>query len=370
METLSRILIIKLGSIGDVVHTLPAVADLKYAFPEIQVDWLVERKASVILTGNPLLHEVIEVDTQSWRRSPLGGTILKDIIRKISHLRRQRYDLALDFQGLWKSAAFGYFSGAKRLIGFDRENLREPSCRLLYDEAVIHDDGVHHVIDIYRLLSRRLGAAPRTCHFELNVPVKDEAYITSQLSLHQTEKFVILNPGGGWETKNWDPKNYAELCQRLRQSLGLKSVITWGPGEEDLVEKLRQFCRTDPPAIFPTTIPQYIALARRAVLFVGGDTGPMHLASACGTPVVGIFGPTDPRRNGPFHSEDRVVFHRVDCGPCYKRSCVKYQQKCIRLVTVDEVFEAVEERLGQKFGQIGFHEEDRPDRSLGEQCGG
>ena len=356
MEGLSRILIIKLGSIGDVVHALPAVADLKHAFPEAQLDWVVERKASVILKGNPLLHEIIEVDTQEWRRSLLNPVALAEVFEKIFHLRRQHYDVALDFQGLWKSAAFGYFSGARQVIGFDREHLREPSCRLLYDGTATSEPGVRHVIDINRLLSRKLGAVPIANRFDLSVSREDEEYITSKMSLHQIGRFVILNPGGGWGTKNWEPGNYARLHQRLRQTSNFRTVLTWGPGEEELVEKVVQFCKTDPPVTFPTTIPQFVALARRATLFVGGDTGPMHLAAACGTPVVGIFGPTDPGRNGPFSSEDRVVVHAVACGPCYKRSCEKYQQKCIRMITVEEVFQAVLERLGFDHVPVVFRE--------------
>jgi lipopolysaccharide heptosyltransferase I len=345
MGALSRILIIKLGSLGDVVHTLPAVAALKKSHPETQIDWLVERKCGVLLRNNPLVHEVIEVDTQQWRKSLLSPQVLGQLKALARRLRNNHYDVALDFQGLWKSAAFGYFSGAKRVVGFDKRVLKEPGCSILYDTRILPRAQATHVIDIYGELVHSLGAETNGLRFDLNTSENDDAYVSTQLALLQVDDFVILNPGGGWITKNWDPENYAALHLRLRQTTRLQTLLTWGPGEEHLIEQIVRHCKQDPPVTFPTTIPQFIALVRRARLFVGGDTGPMHLASACGVPVVGIFGPTDPLRNGPFSEKDIVVSHRVPCGPCYKRSCKVYNKECMRLVTVDEVHKAVLQRL-------------------------
>jgi lipopolysaccharide heptosyltransferase I len=351
MESPRRILIIKLGSIGDVVHTLPALADLKRSFPDAEIDWLVESKARVILTGNPWLHNVVEIDTHKWRRSWSFQT-LAEMRRIASSLRRRRYDVALDFQGLWKSAFLGKVSGAGKLIGFDRTTLKEPGCRMFYDEQIKPAPAVRHVIDIYKELLRSIGVTLAPHRFHLSVPREDEQFISQQLSSRQIGDFVILNPGGGWETKNWAPENYALLHDKLRQETDLQSILTWGPGEEPLVEKVLRACVTAPPVTFPTSLYQLIALLKRSQLFVGGDTGPLHLAAACGTPIVGIFGPTDPLRNGPFSPEDIVVSHQVPCGPCYKRTCPIYNKECLRLVQVDEVFEAVLRRLSAKGQKI------------------
>jgi heptosyltransferase I len=351
MESPRRILIIKLGSIGDVVHTLPALADLKQSFPEAEIDWLVESKARVILTGNPWLHEVVEIDTHKWRRSWSVAT-LGEMRRVVSKLRGRRYDVALDFQGLWKSAFFGKVSGARKLIGFDRTTLKEPGCRMFYDEQIKPAPAVRHVIDIYKELLRSLGITPGPYRFHLSVPSEDQKYISQQLSSRQIDDFIILNPGGGWDTKNWAPENYALLHDKLSQETGLPSVLTWGPGEEPLVDSILRASVGAPPVSFPTSLYQLIALLRRAKLFVGGDTGPLHLAAACGTPIVGVFGPTDPLRNGPFLPEDIVVSHQVPCGPCYKRTCPIYNKECLRLVQVDEVLEAVLRRLNSKRQKI------------------
>jgi heptosyltransferase I len=344
METPRRILIIKLGSIGDVVHTMPALADLKQSFPQAEIDWLVESKARVILTGNPWLHEVVEIDTHKWRRSWSIAT-LGEMRRIASKLKGRRYDVALDFQGLWKSAVLGKVSGARKLVGFDRTTLKEPGCRMFYDEQIKPAPAVRHVIDIYKELLRSLGVTPGPHRFHLSVSREDEQTIAQQLSSRQVHDFVILNPGGGWDTKNWAPENYALLHDKLRQETGLHSVLTWGPGEEPLVDGVLRSCSGTPPVTFPVSLPQLIALLKRARLFVGGDTGPLHLAAACGTPIVGIFGPTDAQRNGPFSHEDIVVSHQVPCGPCYKRTCPIYNKECLRLVQVDELLQAVLRRL-------------------------
>jgi len=347
METLRRILIIKLGSIGDVVHTLPALADLKRSFPEAEIDWLVESKARVLLNGNPWLQDVVEIDTHKWRHSWSFET-LAEMRRIASKLRGRRYDVALDFQGLWKSAVLGRVSGARKLIGFDRTTLKEPGCRMFYDEQIKPGPPVRHVIDIYKELLRSLEVIPGPHRFHLSVSSEDEQYISEQLSSRRIDDFIVLNPGGGWDTKNWAPENYALLHDKLRQETGVPSVLTWGPGEEPLVDSILRACVGTPPVTFQASLRQLVVLLRRARLFVGGDTGPLHLAAACGTPIVGVFGPTDPLRNGPFSPEDIAVSHQVPCGPCYKRTCPIYNKECLRLVQVDEVFRAALRRLEVK----------------------
>ena len=344
METPRRILIIKLGSIGDVVHTLPALADLKESFPEAEIDWLVESKARVLLDGNPWLRDVVEIDTHKWRRSWSLAT-LAEMRRVVGRLRSRCYNVALDFQGLWKSAVLGRVSGARKVIGFDRTTLKEPGCRVFYDEQIRLAPAVRHVIDIYKELPRSLGVIPGPHRFHLTVSSEDERYVQGQLASRKIDDFVVLNPGGGWDTKNWEPENYALLHDKLREETGWPSVLTWGPGEERLVERILRACAGTPPVTFPASLRQLVALLRRARLFVGGDTGPLHLAAACGTPIVGIYGPTNPLRNGPFSPEDIVVSHQVPCGPCYKRTCPVYDKECLRLVQVEEVFQAVLRRL-------------------------
>ncbi len=351
---MNRILIIKLGSIGDVVHTLPALSDLRASFPRARIDWLVEKQAAVLLRNHPWLDRVIEVDTRKWRRALWRPRIWNEIFHGLSQLRQQRYEVAFDFQGLWKSAAFGLFSGARLLVGYDKDHLKEPGCRILYGKRVSPRPAAPHVSELHRALVGSQGAPRGPGGFGLGVEEQDRAYVEAQLAQRRLKEFIILNPGGGWVTKNWSPSNYGLLHHRIRRELGLKTVLTWGPGEEDLVREVMAACPDDTPPTFSTTLPQFIALARRARLFVGGDTGPLHLATACRTPVVAIFGPTDPGRNGSPHPEDLAVFHPVPCGPCYKRTCWKYRCQCMTLVTVDQVFDAVVRRLEQPRSQASL----------------
>lgn len=340
-----RFLIIKLGSIGDVVHTLPALATLKRTFPEAEVDWLVEKKARIVLEGNSFIHEIIEADTHRWRKSWWTAGVLKEIISLLHKLRARSYDVAIDFQGLWKSAALGYFSNSQYFLGFDTNALKEPGCRVFYKRRISPSPQSNHVVERYMDLVRSLGNVTLSYDFDLNVSGADEDYISEQLISRGIQEFVILNPGGGWVTKNWLPENYAALHDKLHGTQGLESVVTWGPGEESLVERMVGCCKTKPPARFPTTIPQFIALARKAKLFVGGDTGPLHIAAACGTPVVGIYGPTGPARNGPFGQEEWVAWENVPCGPCYLRSCEIYHNECLRKIDVERVFNLIMGRM-------------------------
>jgi heptosyltransferase I len=346
MTSFKSILVIKLGSIGDVLHTLPAVAALRASFPEARIDWLVEKKARVLLEGNPALHSIIEVDTRSWRRTPLSGATRRQMWKVLRDLRSAHYDLAIDFQGLWKSAAFAFFSGARQRLGFDATHLKEPGCRFFYHQRVNPQVKSKHIIQKNNDLVSACGAKLKEWVFTLPYSEQDEAYVADRLREFEVHDFVIVNPGGGWPTKNWPARNYGELSQRIQRQLGLRCLLTWGPGEEPLVLEAREdTAGTIPLATFPTTLLQFIALARRARLFTGGDTGPMHLAAACGTPVVAILGPTDPSRNGPWSPLDEVVYHPLPCGPCYKRSCEVFQTRCLKEISVDEVFEAVARRL-------------------------
>ena len=340
-----RFLIIKLGSIGDVIHTLPALATLKRAFPDAEVDWLVEKKARIVLDRNSLIHAVIEADTHRWRKFWWTPGTLSELSCLIRRLRARKYDVAIDFQGLWKSAAFGYFANPRLFMGFAAEALKEPGCRIFYKNRISPSPQSNHVVEKYLDLVRSLGDVIPTYNFDLNVSEEDERYVSQQLISHGIQKFVILNPGGGWITKNWLPENYAELHDKLHLTFGLETVLTWGPGEESLVDRIIDYCRTKPPARFPTTIPQFTALARKAALFVGGDTGPLHIAAACGTPIVAIYGPTDPVRNGPFGQGDWVAWEKVPCGPCYQRTCEIYQNECLRRIHIGQVFDLITRRM-------------------------
>jgi heptosyltransferase-1 len=337
-------LIVKLSSIGDVVHAMPAVAALRRAFPTARLTWVVERVAAPLLLGAPGLDEVIVLDTRGWRRQWHRWEVLRQAAACLSRLRRYPVDVALDFQGLMKSAAVAWYSRARRRIGFATDALREPPGRLAYTEQVAVSPSEHVIRANLRLVEALGVAPPETYEFWLP-PLEDEAaYVAGQLSRQGiTGRFALLNPGGGWVTKRWPAANFGYLAELLWRQHGLASVVTYGPGETSLVAQVQAVVRAAPVASFPTNLREYLALARRATVFVGGDTGPLHLAAAVGTPIVGLYGPTSAERNGPFAPADRVVGLDAACRTdCYRRTC---QQHICMDISVSLVAQAVGDRL-------------------------
>jgi heptosyltransferase I len=364
-----RIVIVKLSSIGDVVHTLPAAALLRRSLPGAQIAWVVERRASALLKDSPVLDELIEVDTRAWRKQMLSSATLDEIHAQLVQLRGSRssngnsrnVDIAIDFQGLLKSGLVAKASGALRRIGFETNELREKASRFFLTEQV---ETAHykHVIDKNLALAQRAIASEAMSQnisvdnlnshydFPINVTSDDERYI-EQVSSERGSRFAIINPGGGWPTKLWPAQSYGQLADWLHGEHGLISFVTYGPGEEALAQTVASSSRSAVARPFASTLKQFVALARRAELFVGGDTGPLHLAAASGTPIVGIYGPTSPERNGPFNKLDVTVGRNLWCRPdCHRRSC--WHWECLG-IAVSEVARAVSKRLASS--EVGIH---------------
>ena len=340
-----RILIVRLSALGDLVHTLPVAAALRTAFPDARVDWLVDDRFQAFVELVP----VVEVSI-GWPRQRL-----RKLAGVIGQLRRTRYDVALDVQGLLKSATAARLSGARRVIGFERTHLREPSAGAFYTEAVpVHD--VPHVIEKNLLLAAHVGGRTTDPEFPISVPASEAVAETRrQLGLGHDARFVVLNPGTAWDSKCWDAARFGAVASRLREVYDLRSVVTWGPRDE--ARALTAVEASEGAAILapPTGIGDLSAYARVAAVVVSGDTGPLHLAAAVGAPVVGIYGPSDPRRNGPWNAGDEVVSRFERCG-CQRilasaggrgvvvRQCDQVPS-CLAEITVDDVMRAVGRRL-------------------------
>jgi ADP-heptose:LPS heptosyltransferase len=252
--------------------------------------------------------------------------------------------VALDFQGLWKSAAWARFSGARRVIGFAPEWRRERSSGLLIGESVALPGDAVHVIDKNLSLLRALGIqAVGQRRFPLPDTAAEAARVEKELAALGLREYVVLNPGGGWASKLWPPEAYGRLAQALHAD-GLPSIVSWGPGEDGLADRVVAASGGVARRSFPTTLLEYVELARGARLVVAADTGTLHLACAIGTPVVGLFGPTDPARNGPFAAADRVVRRVPPCAPCHRRVCPTHAG-VMETIPVEEVVAAARDRL-------------------------
>jgi lipopolysaccharide heptosyltransferase I len=340
-----RFLIVRLSSIGDIVHALPAAAALAETFPQAQIHWVVERRFALLLEGNPHLHRVVELDTVGWRRSLTASSTWHDIWNGVSELRRTVYSAALDFQGLWKSAVVTWLSRARERIGFNERWLREPSASVLYTQRVAPPERVHVVAENLALVER-LGARAGTWQFPLPWNEEDDAYVDTQFSALGSGGVILINPGGGWRTKCWSPENYAALIRQLAGIRNEQILLTGSPSEEAMIGGILQTAGVKRARYLPTTLVQYIALARRARLFIGGDTGPLHLAAAVGTPIVGIYGPTDPVRNGPFAAQDIALSNRGPINHTRRGANPEY----LSGISSAAVVAAVEERLARAHG--------------------
>jgi heptosyltransferase-1 len=339
-----RILIIKLGAIGDVVHTLPALAVLRRALPEAHLAWAVERGGGAkILRGNQYLDELIELDLRGWRKTLTRAETIAAIRQQIAQLRCARFDLSLDFQGLLKSAMVAWLPRIPRRIGFAKAVLREPQSAWLLTEQVAADDA-DHIIKKNLGLVRHLGCdISGEFEFPISLDAEDERFADEQVNRCEGA-LAILNPGGGWATKLWYTSEFAVVADRLWEVYGIRSAVTYGPGELSLAQAVIAQTRTGAAFLLDSTLKQFLALARRANLFLGGDTGPMHLAAAARTPIVALFGPTSARRNGPFAPNDLVIERfDLDCRVgCYRRYCS--HTSCMKL-PVETVWQGIVNRL-------------------------
>jgi lipopolysaccharide heptosyltransferase I len=352
-----RILIVKLGSIGDIVHTLPALAVIRKAMPQAKISWVVEHRSAEILRDNPILDRLIEVDTKALRRGLVSGETLRAPRQQLRQLRASAFDLALDFQGLIKSASIARLSGARRIFGFSRDALREPVSRIFLSKSIPTSKNSHVIRKNLALVHGALGISVSQDSPDLEFPISTNADHKAEgqnAALDAGGPFAILNPGGGWPTKLWSAERFGRLADELWSHHGLHSLITYGPGEAELAQQALASSQSGQARAVSLSLKGFYELAKRAQVYVGGDTGPTHIAVAAGTPIVGLFGPTEWWRNGSLRAEDICVERNdIDCRTdCHRRACSKWI--CMD-IEVERVFQAVSERLkvGQAFLPVG-----------------
>jgi heptosyltransferase-1 len=329
-----RILIVRLGAMGDVIHALPAVSRLKHAFPEVRVSWLIEPKWSPLLEGNPCVDEVIAVPTEAWRRRPASFATWSDTARLRRRLRAASFDAAIDFQGLLKSAMLARLSGAARVCGFARQELREPLARVFYSECVA--SGARHVVDKNLALARALGASSGPVEFPLPPG-------NAQRDMPEGE-FVLASPVGGWKAKQWPPQYYARLAELLHRRTGMILLLDCAAADRAYCEQIRRLAPAASCQLQISSLEGLIAATRRARAVVGIDSGPLHLAAALGVGGVAIFGQTDPARNGPY-GDTFTVLRAPDALTSYKRE--DDLAPSMATIRPEQVWQALEARLAQ-----------------------
>lgn len=340
-----RILIVKLGSIGDIIHTLPSLAAIRRAIPDAEISWVAEERSAGILRDNPLLDNLIEADTQSLRGGMVIEQILLNVSKQIRDLRKITFDIAIDFQGLWKSAMIAKLSGAKRRWGFSREGLREPSSRILLTDSVDLPKQIHVIRKNLALARGALGIEIPDENFDFPIATSDvDKKEANQIIERSGNNFAVLNPGGGWVTKLWHAEKFGQLADVLWTENRLVSVIATGPNETDLAKRVAASSSSGKIILTQPSLKGFYELVKQSRVYVGGDTGPTHLAVAAGAPVVGLFGPTEWWRNGSPNADDLCVERSdIDCRvDCHRRTCTKWI--CMDS-DVETVYEAVALRI-------------------------
>lgn len=334
--TPSSVLIVRLGALGDIVHAMPVVTALREAWPDVEVGWLVLAPYAELVRR---VEGVTHVHSVGRRLDP-GA---------LRALRRAHYDVCLDLQGLMKSALWARGSGARRIVGFSRGLLREPLARVFYDETGGLSAG--HVIDRNVSLLAGLGVVPAARPaIRLMVPPSTVAASARMMLGGDDVPFALINPGAGWPNKRWPPARFGMLADRLLASQGLRSLVVWGPGEASLAAAVVRASVAEAAMMAPQSdVLDVLALASAAEVVIAGDTGPLHLAAAVSAPIVGLYGPTPPERNGPWAHADVSISRHDRCACRFKRTCTA-DTWCLGEVTVDEVEAAVALRLGTAAG--------------------
>ena len=331
-----RFLVVRLGSLGDIVHTFPAVAGLRESFPQAEIVWLTHPRWKALVDNSELASEVWEVETRDY----------SSIRETLTRIRKRQFSVAIDYQGLWKSAALPFLGRVPCRVGFSSHTVREFGVPLLYNKRVRAMQA--HIADQNGELSQRAGARNGVAPFVLAVrSVSEEAAALKLSGEFKLDRCVVLSPAGGWRSKCWPPERYGALCRRIHAELGLRCVLNQGPGEDDSIATIKAASGDAAPIACNASLPQLMVLLRNSLCVVAGDTGPLHLAVALGTPVVALFGPTDPARNGPYRAKDDskkdIVLRSPQAVTTYKRG--DRPDPSLLQLEVATVFDAVRQQV-------------------------
>lgn len=331
-----NVLIIKLRYLGDVLLATPTVRAIKVARPDVRVTMMVNRGTEDVLSGNPDLDEVMVLDKGSraaqWRL--------------IAGLRRRRFDTVIDLTDGDRSAFLSWISGAPVRIGFNDEHRWRGRC---YTQVIQPVPGVRHRIDRDLAALKPIGIQSGSKDPQLWLTPEEENsgdQLLDQLGVQRAQSIVILQPGARYWFKAWPPERFAELADQLTSQYGCQVLIGGSRQDIDLAQQIRQMAKSSPVIMAGhTTIKQFAAIAKKSALFVGSDSGAMHIAAAVGTPVVALFGPSNPREWGPRGSSVEVLYKGLDCRSCFHPTCTRGEENCMRLIAVHEVFAAAQRFL-------------------------
>jgi predicted lipopolysaccharide heptosyltransferase III len=333
-----NVLIIKLRYIGDVLLATPTVRAIRAARPDVRVTMMVNRGTEDVLSGNPDIDDIVIIDKGS----------LAAQIRLIAGLRRRRFDTVIDLTDGDRAAFLCWIIGAPVRIGFNDEQ----RWRGHYYTQIVHPvpDGQHRIDrDLEALKPMSIQAGSKDPQLWLTPEEVNSAdHLLDQLGIQRAQSIVVLQPGARYWFKAWPPERFAELADRLTFQYGCQVLIGGSHQEGDLAQQIRQMAKSRPISMAGrTTMKQFAAIAKKSALFVGNDSGAMHIASAVGTPVVALFGPSSPVEWGPRGGATEVIYKGLDCRTCFHPTCQRGEQNCMKLIAVDEVMSASGRLMGR-----------------------
>jgi len=344
---LERILIIRLSAVGDVVRTLPVANALRERFPTAHIAWVVEEKARDVLAHQPEIDEIIVFQRNRWKKGILNPLsflrTIGEVNRFVKGLRDKHYDITFDFHGILKSGLISYLSGARERVGFDRGYCKEWNHIFNNRRVSPQADRISRYEKNFALLDP-LGVdrGGREVHF--HVSQEDVDYVDQFFRSRypgMSGPLVAIYPGTSSKTtyKRWASAKYSELADRLIEELNVSVLFIWGPGEKAMVDEVRVRMRRDSMVAPQTSLNQLAEIFRRCSIYIGNDTGPMHIASLVKTPVVGIYGPTDPIVNAPYGETSHIIVRKdLPCSPCRNRGCKDVE--CMKAISSQDVFDA------------------------------
>ena len=340
MDGSERILIIKLSSIGDVVHTLPFVEVLKSNYPKLRIDWCVDEEAYPIIEGNPCIDKIIVSKRKAWKEKLLylirWPEIIKEAYLFLDELRKKEYEIVIDLQGLLKSGLIAGICKGKRKIGLDSSR----ECGWLFVNEIVSVNYNQHAIDRYLQVANYLGCNLLNWKWRIYISDRDREivdHLIEQLNKYNTP-IIAINPCARWKTKMWHIEKFSELAKRLID-MGIKPLFLGSIKDKIIIDKMIEEIKGAINLSGMLTLKQLAYLYSKCVTVVTVDTGPMHIAVLAGCKVVSIFGPTDPKRTGPYGEGHDIIRADVPCSPCFKRDCK--DMRCMKEINVDMVMNSV-----------------------------
>lgn len=326
-----KILIVKPSSLGDVVHSLPFLSVIKTCFPQAEVHWVIARGLHELLDGHPMLEKLWIIDKDQWKKLSNADSTIREIKTLYTALKKEKFDIAVDLQGLLRSGLITMATGAKTRMGF--KEAREGS-RVFYTHKVEGGKGLH-AVDRYLKIAAALGCDIPDIDFPLQIP--------DRVSLPVPGDYAVLVPSARWKTKRWPAERFGELASLLP----FKSVVIGAAADIELANRVVEHSGGNAVSLTGKTgLKDLTGIIKNARFMVSNDSGPMHIAAALSVPVVAIFGPTSPLLTGPYerqHMTHKIIKENVSCAPCFKRNCKDI--KCMDGITVKRVLDALNDSV-------------------------